>query len=69
MMSFLSDITLRRGLAIFIVALAILIGGTWTTVKLTTIHLVDEYVKGTAGDWAQFLAANVSDLGPIAAGE
>ena len=68
-MSYLSDITLRRGLAFLVMALAILIGGTWAIVKITTGHLVDEYVKGTATDWAQFLAANVDDLGQIAAGE
>jgi diguanylate cyclase (GGDEF)-like protein len=68
-MSYLSEITLRRGVALFLFALAILIGGTWTTVRLTTDHLVDEYVQNAAHDWAQFLADNVKDLGEIAAGE
>ena len=68
-MSYLSDITLRRGIGLFVLALAILIGGTWLTVRMTTNHLVDAYVQGTAHDWAQFLADNVSDLKEIAGGE
>ncbi|HTQ84275.1 MAG TPA: EAL domain-containing protein [Pseudolabrys sp.] len=39
------------------------------TVRLATDHLVNEYVKGTARDWAQFLADNVTDLNEIASGE
>ena len=68
-MSYLSDITFRRGLPLFVLALVLLIGGTWMTVRLTTNHLVDQYVQGTAHDWAQFLADNVTDLGEIADGE
>ncbi len=68
-MSFLSEITLRRGIGLFLLGLVTLVSGTWLTVRLTTDHLVNEYVKGTAQDWAQFLANNVSDLGEIAAGE
>ena len=68
-MSHLSDISLRRAITLLIVVLAVLIGGTWLTVKLATDHLVDEYVKGTASDWAHFIADNITDLQQIAAGE
>ena len=68
-MSFLSDISFRRGIGLLVVVLAILIGGTWTTIKLTTDHLVNEYVQGAASDWAHFLANNVTDLDKIASGE
>ena len=68
-MSYLSDISLRRAITLLIVVLTVLIGGTWLTIKLATDHLVDEYVKGTASDWAHFIADNITDLQQIAAGE
>src|SRR5664279_4765268 len=68
-MSFLSDISFRRGIGLLLVVIAVLTGGTWMTVKLTTDSLVDQYVTRTAGDWARFLASNVRDLENIAAGE
>ena len=68
-MSYFSNISLRRAITLLVVALAVLIGGTWLTVKLATDHLVDEYVKGTASDWAHFIADNITDLQQIAAGE
>ena len=68
-MSYLSEISFRRSMVLLLAALSILAVGTWMTVKMTTDHLVNEYVKSTANDWAQFLAGNVSDLGEIAAGE
>jgi diguanylate cyclase (GGDEF)-like protein len=68
-MSFLSDISFRRGIGLLLIVIAVLTGGTWMTVKLTTDSLVDQYVTRTAGDWAHFLASNVTDLENIAAGE
>ncbi len=68
-MSYLSEMSFRRGIGLMLVVLSILAGGTWMIVRLTTGHLLDEYVKATARDWAQFLAGNVTDLREIAAGE
>jgi len=68
-MSYLSEISLRRGLALFLIVLGTLVSGTWATVRITTRHLLDEEAKNTARDWASFLVANVSDLQQIAAGE
>ncbi len=47
----------------------VLVGGTWLTVKFTTDHLLYQNATRTAQNWAQYLAANVSDLERIAAGE
>jgi diguanylate cyclase (GGDEF)-like protein len=68
-MSQLSDLPIRRSIGLLILALAILVGGTWTTVKVTTEYLLDEYAATTARSWATFLADNISDLEQIAAGE
>ena len=54
LMSYLSDISLRRAITLLVAVLAVLATGTWLTVKVATDHLVDEYVKGTASDWAHF---------------
>ncbi len=68
-MSYLSDISLRRAVGLLILVLAVLAGGTWATIKLTTDYLVNRYVQRTAHDWAQLLAHNVDDLKAIAQGE
>jgi diguanylate cyclase (GGDEF)-like protein len=68
-MSYLSDISFRRGIGLLVLVLAILLGGTWATVEVTINHLLNQNAKDTARDWAAFLAANVTDLDKIAAGE
>jgi diguanylate cyclase (GGDEF)-like protein len=68
-MSYLSNISLRRGIGLLALALTMLLGGTWATVEVTISHLLNEDAKDTARDWAGFLAANVSDLDKIATGE
>ena len=68
-MSYLSEISLRRAAWLFIVVLAVLVGGTWSTVKLTTDYLLNQSAKDTARDWGRFLATNVTDFEQIAAGE
>jgi diguanylate cyclase (GGDEF)-like protein len=68
-MSYLSEITYRRGLVLLCLVLAILIGGTWATLKMTTDYLLNEDATSTAKDWADYLAKGVPDLGSIAAGE
>ncbi len=68
-MSYLSEITWRRGVALLVIVLVALTAGTWVTMQWTTIRLVHEDARGNARDWAYFLAANVGDLKEIAAGE
>jgi diguanylate cyclase (GGDEF)-like protein len=68
-MSYLSDISLRRGVGLLVLVLAMLLGGTWATVEVTINHLLNQNAKDTARNWASFLAANVTDLDKIAAGE
>jgi diguanylate cyclase (GGDEF)-like protein len=68
-MSYLSEITWRRGVTLLVIVLAALTAGTWVTMQWTTVRLVHEDARGNARDWAYFLAANVSDLKEIAAGE
>ncbi len=68
-MPYLSDISLRRGAWLFVVILAVLVGGTWATIKITTENMLNRDARDTASDWANFLAANVTDLEQIAAGE
>src|SRR6185312_11178181 len=67
--SYLSEITFRRGIALFVLALAILVGGTWITITLTTNHLVHQDARDNALDWAHSLAAHVTDIEQIASGE
>ena len=68
-MAYLTDLSFRRAVAMLLAVLAILAGGTWLTVKVTTEHLVDTDASSNARDWAQFIAANVTDLEQIANGE
>jgi len=68
-MSYLSDITWRRGVVLLIVVMLALFAGTWVTMRWTTLRLVHDDARANALDWADFLAANVSDLKEIAAGE
>ncbi len=58
-----------RYLGTLVLILGILVGGTWITVKTTTDHLLYLNATRAAQNWAQFLAANVSDLEQIASGE
>jgi diguanylate cyclase (GGDEF)-like protein len=58
-----------RYLGMLVLILGMLIGGTWVTVKTTTDHLLYQNATRAAQNWAQYLAANVSDLEQIAAGE
>ena len=68
-MSYLSDITFKRGTALIIVVLMVLLGGTWLIAKIATDRFLNEDATATARDWAGFLAANVNDLEQVAAGE
>ena len=68
-MSYFSDISLRRAIAIFVLALTVVLTGTWLTAKILANHLINTDATLTARSWAQFLAANVPDLAQIAEGE
>jgi diguanylate cyclase (GGDEF)-like protein len=61
--------SIRRNVGIFAVMLCILVGGTWTVVKVTTDYLLYKNATSTAHGWARYLASNVVDLEQIAAGE
>ena len=65
----LENTPIWRYLVLLVVVLVVLVGGTWLTVKFTTEHLLYQNATRTAQNWAQYLAANVSDLERIAAGE
>jgi diguanylate cyclase (GGDEF)-like protein len=59
----------RNNIGGFVVILTVLVGGTWTAVKVTTDHLLYQDAASTARSWATFLAASVTDLEQIANGE
>jgi diguanylate cyclase (GGDEF)-like protein len=65
----LAKMTLRNNVGIFVLVLVILIGGTWTTVKITTDYLLYQMATTVARNWAQYLTENATDLEQIAAGE
>jgi diguanylate cyclase (GGDEF)-like protein len=67
-MSFAKN-ALRNNVGRFVVVLAVLMGGTWTVVKVTTDNLLYQNAASTARSWATFLAASVIDLEQIADGE
>ena len=60
---------LRNKVGGFVGVLAVLVGGTWTAVKVTTDSLLYQNAASTARGWATFLAASVIDLEEIADGE
>lgn len=68
-MPFLSDISLRRGVVLFLAILALLVGGCWATIDLVAANLLNRDARDSASDWAKFVATNVTDLAQIAAGE
>ena len=47
--SYLSDITFRRGIVLFLLAVTILVGGTWMTIKLTADHFIRRTRKISPG--------------------
>lgn len=68
-MSYVSDISLRGAIGLLAVILALLTAGTWTIVHWTTERLIHDDARADAREWAHYLAANVTDLRQIAAGE
>ena len=65
----LAGMSIQRNIAVFAIVLAMLVGGTWGTVKLATDHLLHQDATATARNWARYVAESVTDLEQIAAGE
>jgi diguanylate cyclase (GGDEF)-like protein len=59
----------RRTVGIVVVALLMLIAGTFAAVKFTTDHLLYQHATSAAQHWARYIADNVTDLEYIATGE
>jgi diguanylate cyclase (GGDEF)-like protein len=68
-MKFLTNISLRNGVAMLVTALCLLIGGILAGTKVTTDYLLFQDATSTARNWARLLAETVTDLEQIAAGE
>jgi diguanylate cyclase (GGDEF)-like protein len=68
-MKLFANISLRRGVAMLVTALCLLIGGILVGTKVTTDYLLFEDATSTARNWARLLAETVTDLEQIAAGE
>jgi diguanylate cyclase (GGDEF)-like protein len=49
--------------------LAVMVAGAWFTIRTTTDHLLYKNATSTAQHWAHYVAASVTDLEQIAAGE
>jgi diguanylate cyclase (GGDEF)-like protein len=64
-----AKMSIQRNVGAFFLVLAILVGGTWTTVRITTDHLLYSHATSTANSWAHFLAASITDFKQIAGGE
>ena len=65
----IAKMSIRRNVGVLVVVLGILVGGAWTTVKITTTHLLYQGATSDARSWALYLAENVADLEQVAAGE
>jgi diguanylate cyclase (GGDEF)-like protein len=68
-MKFLTNISLRNGVAMLVTALCLLIGGILAGTKVTTDYLLFQDATSMARNWARLLAETVTDLEQIAAGE
>ena len=68
-MKLFANISLRRGVAMLVTALCVLIGGILVGTKVTTDYLLFKDATSTARNWARVLAETVTDLEQIAAGE
>jgi diguanylate cyclase (GGDEF)-like protein len=68
-MTSVAQMSIQRSVGVFFTVLAILVGGTWTTLRITTDHLLYNDATSTANSWARFLATSITDFKQIAAGE
>src|ERR1700730_15755864 len=63
-----STTSIGRNVALIVVVLLILIGGTLATVKITTDYLLYQSATSDARSWAGFMANSIADLEQIPAG-
>jgi diguanylate cyclase (GGDEF)-like protein len=68
-MKLLANLSVRHGVAMLAIALALLVGGIWAGIKFTTDYLLYQDATSTARSWARLLAVTVTDLEQIAGGE
>jgi diguanylate cyclase (GGDEF)-like protein len=68
-MKLFARVSIKNNVGALVIVLAMLVGGTWTTVRVTTDNLLYQDATSTARSWATFLAVSVSDLEQIAGGE
>jgi diguanylate cyclase (GGDEF)-like protein len=61
--------SLRQNVAMFAAILVVMVGGAWLAIRMTTDHLLYNSATSTARHWAHYVAASVTDLEQIAAGE
>jgi hypothetical protein len=67
--TYFANASLRHGALLLAVVLGPLVAGAWATVDLTAERIWNRDARDTATEWANFLAANVTDLEQIAAGK
>jgi diguanylate cyclase (GGDEF)-like protein len=65
----LARMSVRGNIGVSLVLLVVLICSTWAAVKITTERLLYQNATSAARDWAQYLAASVTDLEQIASGQ
>ena len=68
-MKLLANLSVRQGIVMLAIALAVLVGGIWAGIKFTTDYLLYQDATSTARSWARLLADTVTDLEQIAGGE
>ena len=68
-MSWFAKPSVARSVGVLVVALGILVGGTWLIAKGTTDVLLTQDATANASNWGRYLVANVRDLEHIASGE
>jgi diguanylate cyclase (GGDEF)-like protein len=68
-MRLLSKVPILRSLGLAAFALSVLVGGTWSAVKVATDYLLYQDATSTAQNWARYIAESVTDLEQIAFGE
>jgi diguanylate cyclase (GGDEF)-like protein len=68
-MKLLANLSVRHGIVMLAIALALLVGGIWAGIKFTTDYLLYQDATSTARSWARLLADTVTDLEQIAGGE
>ena len=69
MVKSLSDLSPRMISAVIVLALFVVVAGTWLTVRLATNYLIYQDATSSAESWATVVVDNVPDIEQIASGE